>query len=175
LYPTAGTSSQANYLKNAIFSDQGALYYTATAYQAYVDNSSSQIVTSYPGGTVNVHLDFAGSGTKSYVWIDWNADGDFDDFYENPLSPSAYSMVDDQFFIPPSQVPGIYRIRVQSGTSLPNPVNPCGPNNYGNFVDLSLKIDPIPSCFVPTALTASNITNNAAISHGRLPPQHRKL
>lgn len=160
--PTAGTSSQANYLKNAIFSDQGALYYTATAYQAYVDNSSSQIVTSYPGGTVNVHLDFAGSGTKSYVWIDWNADGDFDDFYENPLSPSAYSMVDDQFFIPPSQVPGIYRIRVQSGTSLPNPVNPCGPNNYGNFVDLSLKIDPIPSCFVPTALIASNITNSAA-------------
>ena len=67
--PTAGSSSQANYLKNAIFSDQGALYYSATAYQAYADNSSSQTVTSYPGGTVNVHLDFAGSSTKSYVWM----------------------------------------------------------------------------------------------------------
>ncbi len=160
--PTAGSSSQANYLKNAIFSDQGALYYSATAYQAYADNSSSQIVTSYPGGTVNVHLDFAGSSTKSYVWIDWNADGDFDDFYENPLSPSNFSVVDDVFFIPPSQPAGMYRIRVQSGTSFPNPVNPCGPNNYGNFVDFSLKIAPSPSCFVPTTLAASAITNNSA-------------
>ncbi|MDR3022491.1 fibronectin type III domain-containing protein [Chryseobacterium sp.] len=161
--PTAGASSQANYLKNAIFSDQGALYYTATAYQAYVDNSSSQIVTSYPGGTVNVHLDFAGSGIKSYVWIDWNNDGDFDDFYENPLAPSSYSVVDDQFFVPPTQAAGIYRIRVQSGTSFPNPVNPCGPNNYGNFVDFNLKIDASPTCFVPSTLTSSNITNNSAM------------
>ncbi|WP_330745490.1 fibronectin type III domain-containing protein [Chryseobacterium sp. CP-77] len=161
--PTAGASSQNNYLKNAVFSDQGGLYYTATAYQAYADNSSSQIVTSYPGGTVNVHLDFAGSGVKSYIWIDWNSDGDFDDFYENPLGPSSYSVVDDQFFIPPSQALGIYRIRVQSGTSFPNPVNPCGPNNYGNFADFSLKIDASPACFVPTALTSSGITNNSAI------------
>ncbi|KAA2215637.1 fibronectin type III domain-containing protein [Chryseobacterium sediminis] len=160
--PTAGTSSQAYYLKNAVFSDQGALYYTATAYQAYVDNSSSQIVTSYPGGTMNVHLDFVGSA-KSYVWIDWNNDGDFDDFYENALSPSNYSVVDDLIFIPPSQAVGIYRIRVQSGTSFPNPVNPCGPNNYGNFVDFSLKVEASPSCFVPTTLTSSNITNNSAV------------
>lgn len=161
--PTAGTSSQSNYLKNAIFSDQGALYYTASSYQAYVDNSSSQTVSSYPGGTVNVHLDFAGSGVKSYVWIDWNNDGDFDDFYENPLGPSSYSVVDDLFFIPPSQAAGIYRIRVQSGTSFPNPVTPCGPNNYGNFVDFSLKIDASPTCFVPSTLTSSNITNNSAM------------
>lgn len=160
--PTAGATSQNNYLKNAIFSDQGALYYTAAAYQAYDDQSSNQIVTSYPGGTVNVHLDFVGSGVKSYVWIDWNADGDFDDFYENPLAPSPYSAVDDQFFIPPSQTAGIYRIRVQSGTSFPNPVSPCGPNNYGNFVDFGLKIAPIPSCFAPSTLTSSNLTTNTA-------------
>lgn len=160
--PTAGASSQANYLKNAIFSDQGALYYDATSYQAYVDNST-QMVTSYPGGTVDVHLEHSMAGVKSYVWIDWNADGDFDDFYENPISPSSFNTVDEQFFIPPSQVPGIYRIRVQSGSSLPDPVNPCGPNNYGGFVDFSLKIDPVPTCFAPTALTASNITNSTAI------------
>lgn len=160
--PTAGATSQNNYLKNAIFSDQGTLYYNAAAYQAYTDNSSSQMVTSYPGGTVNVHLDFVGSGVKSHVWIDWNADGDFDDFYENPLTPSAYTFVDDQFYIPPSQAAGIYRIRVQSGTSFPNPVNPCGPNNYGNFVDFSLKIDPTPSCFVPSTLTSNNLTTSTA-------------
>ena len=160
--PTAGASSQANYLKNAIFSDQGALYYDATSYQAYVDNSA-QMVTSYPGGTVDVHLEHSIGGVKSYVWVDWNADGDFDDFYENPISPSNFNTVDEQFFIPPSQVPGIYRIRVQSGSSLPNPVNPCGPNNYGGFVDFSLKIDPAPTCFAPTALTASNITNSTAV------------
>lgn len=160
--PTAGANSQNNYLKNAIFSDQGALYYSASAYQAYVDNSSSQTVTSYPGGTVNVHLDFAGSGVKSYVWVDWNADGDFDDFYENPIGISPYTSVDDQFYIPPSQPAGMYRIRVQSGTSIPNPANPCGPNNYGNFVDFGLKIVPTPTCFVPTALASSGITNNSA-------------
>lgn len=159
--PTAGASSQANYLKNAIFSDQGALYYDATSYQPYVDNSG-QMVTSYPGGTVNVHLEHSTPGTKSYVWVDWNSDGDFDDFYENPIAPSNFNVVDEPFFIPPSQPLGIYRIRVQSGSSLSSPVNPCGPNNYGGFVDFSLKIDSEPTCLAPSALTASNITNSTA-------------
>lgn len=160
--PTAGASSQNNYLKNAIFSSQGALYYDAASYQAYVDNSG-QMVTSYPGGVVDVHLEHSTGGTKSYVWVDWNADGDFDDFYENPISPVSLNIVDEQFFIPPNQAPGIYRIRVQSGTTLIDPVNPCGPNNNGGFVDFSLKIDPIPTCFAPSGLAASNITNGSAI------------
>lgn len=161
--PNAGTST-AYYLKNAIFSDQGALYYDATAYQAYVNNSITQMVNSYPGGTVKVHLEFAGSGAKALVWVDWNANGDFNDFYENPIGISPYITVDDQFFIPPSQAPGIYRIRVQMGTGLNGTSSPCGPNNNsnGNFVDFSLKIDPTPTCFVPTAITTSNITNAAA-------------
>lgn len=160
--PTAGATSQNNYLKKAIFSDQGAFYYDATAYQAYVDNSATQMVTSYPGSQVNVQLEFAGGGVKSYVWVDWNSDGDFDDFYENPIMPSTFAIVNEPFFIPPSQVPGTYRIRVQSGTSMGNPPNPCGPNNYGNFVDFSLKIVPTPSCFVPSALVSSSVTNNSA-------------
>lgn len=162
--PTTGGTSSTYYLANAIFSDQGAFYYSATSYQAYVNNSTSQMVTSYPGGTVKVHLDFAGSGTKSLVWVDWNSNGDFNDFYENPISTSAYSVVDDQLYVPPTQAPGIYRIRVQTGTSLSTSPNPCGPNTNGNgnFVDFSLKIDPTPTCFVPTAITASNITNVGA-------------
>ena len=160
--PTAGASSQNNYLKNAVFSDQGAIYYDATSYQAYVDHSS-QMVTSYPGGTVSVHLEHSSGGTKSYVWVDWNADGDFDDFYEGPIEPSPFNTVDDQFFVPPTQEPGVYRIRVQSGSTFPNPVNPCGPNNYGGFVDFSLKINPTPTCLAPSALTASNITNSTAL------------
>lgn len=159
--PTAGSSSQNNYLKNAVFSDQGAIYYDAASYQAYVDNSG-QMVTSYPGGVVNVHLEHSTSGTKSYVWIDWNSDGDFDDFYENPIEPSSYSTVDEQFFVPPNQAPGVYRIRVQSGTSFGSTVSPCGPNNYGGFVDFSLKVDPAPTCLAPATLTASNITNSTA-------------
>lgn len=160
--PTAGASSQNNYLKKAIFSDQGAIYYDAASYQAYVDNSG-EMVNSYPGGTVDVHLEHSTGGTKSYVWIDWNADGDFDDFYENPIMPSSYNVVDEQFFIPPNQAPGVYRIRVQSGMSLIDPVNPCGPNNYGGFVDFSLKIDPAPTCLAPSSLKAANITNSAAV------------
>ena len=160
--PTAGASSQSNYLKKAIFSDQGALYYDATSYQAYVDNSN-QMVNSYPGGTVDVHLEHSTGGTKSYVWVDWNADGDFDDFYENPITPSSFNTVDEQFFIPPSQAPGVYRIRVQSGSTLVDPVNPCGPNNYGGFVDFGLKINPAPTCLAPSTLTASNVTNSTAV------------
>lgn len=159
--PTSGTST-TYYLKNAIFSDQGALYYDASSYQAYVNNSASQIVTSYPGGTVKVHLEFVGGGAKALVWVDWNSNGDFNDFYENPIGTSPYSIVDDQFFVPPSQAPGIYRVRVQSGSTVSNTSNPCGPNANGNFVDFSLKIDPTPTCFVPTTLTSSNITNNSA-------------
>lgn len=162
--PTTGGASTNNYLKNAIFSDQGAFYYDASSYQTYVNNSATQMVTSYPGGTVKVHMEFAGSGTKSLVWIDWNGNGDFNDFYENPIPTSPYSTVDDQFFIPPSQAPGIYRIRVQTGTSLSGTPNPCEPNTNGNgnFVDFSLKIDPTPTCYVPTTVTAGNITNAAA-------------
>lgn len=159
--PTTGTSA-TYYLKNAIFSDQGALYYDASSYQAYVNNSASQIVTSYPGGTVKVHLEFVGSGAKSLVWVDWNSNGDFNDFYENPIGTSNFTTVDDQFFVPPSQAPGIYRVRVQSGSTVSNTSNPCGPNINGNFVDFSLKIDPTPTCFVPSTLTSSTITNNSA-------------
>lgn len=166
--PTAGASSQNNYLKKAIFSDQGAIYYDAASYQAYVDNSG-QMVNSYPGGTVNVHLEHTGSA-KSYVWVDWNADGDFDDFYENPITPSPFNIVDEPFFIPPSQAPGTYRIRVQSSGSFTNPVNPCGPDNYGSFVDFSLKIDPAPTCLAPSTLAASNITNSAAVISWEAPP-----
>ncbi|MEG1591558.1 fibronectin type III domain-containing protein [Chryseobacterium sp.] len=161
--PNTGTST-TYYLKTAVFSDQGAFYYDATAYEAYVDNSASQMVTSYPGGTVQVYLQFAGSGTKSLVWVDWNSNGDFNDFYENPIGTSPYSTVNDQFFVPPTQAPGIYRIRVQTGTTLSTSPNPCGPNanNNGNFVDFSLKIEPTPTCFVPSALASSNITTNTA-------------
>ncbi|KPH14695.1 hypothetical protein AMQ68_04390 [Chryseobacterium sp. ERMR1:04] len=159
--PTAGSSSQTNYLKNAVLSDQGAMYYNAGAYQAYVDNTS-KMVTSYPGGTVNVHLEPSTNGPKCYVWVDWNKDGDFDDFYENPIGPSNYTIVDDIFFIPPSQAPGTYRIRIVTGNSIASPGNPCGPVPYGNVVDFSLKIDPTPSCFVPTALTSANITSSSA-------------
>lgn len=158
--PTTGTST-TYYLKNAIFSDQGAIYYDATAYQAYVNNSATQMLTSYPGGTVKVHLEFAGS-SKALVWVDWNGNGDFNDFYENPIPTSVYITVDDQFFVPPSQAPGIYRIRVQTGSSLPATSNPCGPNTNGNFVDFSLKIDPTPACFVPTTLASANITSSSA-------------
>lgn len=158
--PTAGSSSQTNYLKNAVFSDQGALYYNAMSYQAYVDNTS-KIVTSYPGGMVNVHLEPNTSGPKCYVWIDWTNDGDFDDFYENPIGPSNYTIVDDIFYVPPSQAPGTYRIRIATGNSIAAPGNPCGPVPYGNFVDFSLKIDPTPACFVPTALTSANITSGS--------------
>lgn len=161
--PTTGTST-AYYLKNAIFSDQGALYYDASSYQAYVNNSASQVVTSYPGGTVKVHLEFVGSGAKSLVWVDWNANGDFNDFYENPIGTSNFTTVDDQFFVPPSQAPGIYRIRVQTGTGLSSTSNPCGPNpnGNGNFVDFSLQIVATPSCIVPVSLVSSNVTNNSA-------------
>jgi hypothetical protein len=162
--PATGGTSTANYLANAVFSDQGAIYYNAASYQAYVNNAATQTVTSYPGGTVKVHLDFVGGGTKSNIWVDWNTDGDFDDFYENPITTSSYSVVDDQFFVPPSQAPGTYRIRVQTGTTITTTPNPCGPNTSGNgnFVDFSLKIDPTPTCFVPTAVTSSNITNATA-------------
>lgn len=162
--PVAGTSTNY-YLKNAFFSDQGTLYYDAAAYQGYVDNSTSHIVTSYPGGTVKVHLEFAGGGTKSLVWVDWNGNGDFNDFYENPIGTSPYSTVDDEFFIPPSQAAGIYRIRVQTGTNLNSSPNPCGPNtgSNGNFVDFSLKVEPtVPTCFAPSALISNNITTNTA-------------
>ncbi|WBV59338.1 fibronectin type III domain-containing protein [Chryseobacterium camelliae] len=163
--PTTGGTSTTNYLKNAIFSDQGAFYYDSTTYQAYVDNSASQMVTSYPGGTVKVHLEFSVSGTKSLVWVDWNSNGNFNDFYENPIGVSAYSTVDGDFFVPPAQAPGIYRIRVQTGTNLTTSPNPCGPNSggNGNFVDFSLKIEPAaPTCYVPSALTSSNITTSTA-------------
>lgn len=159
--PTTGTST-TYYLKNAIFSDQGAFYYDASSHQAYVNNSATHTVTSYPGGTVKVHLEFGGSGAKALVWVDWNANGDFNDFYENPIGVSSYAIVDDQFFIPPTQAPGIYRIRVQTGTGLSATSNPCGPNTNGNFVDFSLKIDAAIPCFVPSTLTAANITNNSA-------------
>ncbi|WP_284464404.1 fibronectin type III domain-containing protein [Chryseobacterium sp.] len=162
--PVAGTST-TYYLKNAFFSDQGALYYDAASYQGYVDNSASHIVTSYPGGTVKVHLEFVGGGNKSLVWVDWNGNGDFNDFYENPIGTSPYSTVDDEFFIPPSQAAGIYRIRVQTGTNLNSSSNPCGPNtgSNGNFVDFSLKVEPtVPTCFVPSALISNNVTTNTA-------------
>ena len=160
--PTAGSSSTSYYLKTISTTNATTnLGYSATAYSAYVDNTSTTF-SGYPGNVVNFSL--ANSTTATcyfYIYVDWNNDLDFADSGETLLATTTYAAsTTGSFTIPSGQALGNYRARFALSES--GVITSCGPAPYGNYVDFTLNVVSPPTCIAPTALQSSNITTNSA-------------
>ncbi len=105
------------------------------------------------------------------VWIDLNADGDFDDVDENLYTmyqPNSSNTYNFSITVPGSASPGMYRMRViaswgSDGTSVgANGYGGCGAYQYGNYDDFTLNVVGVLPCTAPTGLSATGITTNSA-------------
>jgi len=95
------------------------------------------------------------------AWIDWNADGDFDDAGEEVLSVSApsASTYSTTITVPPTAVLGPTRMRVmqyEGGTALTT--TPCASFIWGAVEDYRIRITGTPpSCLPPTGVAINSI------------------
>ena len=102
------------------------------------------------------------------AWIDFNADGDFDDPDEllGTYDGMPTVMQTFNFTVPPGATLGSTRLRVmqeEGGSSLS--IAPCNSFIWGAVEDYSIIIDTLnsPSCLPPTALSVSNIGIDSAL------------
>lgn len=159
--PTGGSSSTSYYLNNITTTAATSnIAYTASSYNAYTDNSATNITT-YPGATFNYNMSVNTSTSYFYIWIDYNNDLDFDDSGETIIATTSYtSSKAGTITIPSTQAFGTYKIRfAQSDVGA---ITSCGPASYGNYVDYTINVQAAPSCSAPTAVTVTNFTTTTA-------------
>ena len=143
-------------IDNTSGSDGGYADYTAISTDLNRgDNISLSI---YPHWTSNQY-------NEGYsVWIDYNADGDFEDAGEQVFTkePSQTNPVTGSFTVPSDVDLGVTRLRVSMQYNA-IPGSSCGTFNYGETEDYTVNIvnagDNTPPT-APASLTSSNITNS---------------
>ncbi|MCL8537357.1 GEVED domain-containing protein [Chryseobacterium gallinarum] len=161
--PTAGSSSSYNYLRKILTTTPNCtnLNYTASVYNAYVNNSVVAF-SGAPGGSINYSLESLSQSDYYYIWVDWNNDQDFNDVGETVVAAYSYSETKDgSFIIPAGQALGSYRVRFGISQSSSNDISSCGPADNGNYVDFTLNVMLPPTCFTPIGLNVTDFTNNS--------------
>lgn len=158
--PSAGSGSTSYYFRKILTTTPNFvnLNYTASGYNAYVNNSDIEF-SGVPGGSINYSLESFGDNTY-YIWVDWNNDQDFNDIGEVVVSTFTFDQTKNgSFIIPAGQALGNYRARF--GTSKDS-ILPCGPADRGNYVDFTLNVMLPSTCFTPIGLNLIGFTNNSA-------------
>lgn len=168
-----GVSTSYDFDWISSFSTSGAVSnvsYTATSqpFGSY-DDLTENTIEQAQGLSFSFNSEYEGGGNWINIWVDWNNDSVFDDSAESiekVYSGFSSSIMQNGTFVIPSTVePGTYRLRVRGlygfGDTSTSP-GPCGEFSYGSTLDYTLGVLPAPSCFPPTALTASNLTQVSA-------------
>jgi hypothetical protein len=170
--PTGGSSSTSYYLNSiAVTGANTNFSNTASSYTAYVNNTATS-ASQFPGGNFGLSLAAAGGSTYYYYcWIDWNGDFDFADAGETMVATTSYAATysSSALVVPVGATIGDHRMRV--AVSYSGIITACGPAPYGNYVDYTFTVTPLPTCFAPTALTATAITNTTATLGWTAPTQ----
>lgn len=159
--PTGGSSSTSYYLSGLNSGTSGFtnIAYTATSYNAYVNNSA-QSFSVLPGGSVTVAMTpSSGSSHYFYAWVDWNQNMVFEPATEQVYFSNTYVATGSAVISSVGRPAGSYRVRFAS--SYIGTVTPCGPNAYGNFVDYTFIIKPC-STTAPTNVNVTNINHISA-------------
>lgn len=144
----------------------GDLTNTSGTNGGYNDFSSAQSVTMEAGGTYNVSLTpgFASSTYNEYwkIWIDLNADGDFDDANELVFDGGGLTSTTETgtLTIPAGTVATTTRMRVSMKYDGAQTV--CETFSYGEVEDYAVEITSgSPEvCSVPTGLAVTTVTSS---------------
>ncbi|WP_290839088.1 GEVED domain-containing protein [Flavobacterium sp.] len=161
--PVGLTTSSSYYITNVSVTNAiGNINNTSVAgTNGYTNYSASVAASAYPGQTVNFSVTPSSGTNYFYVWVDWNNDLDFADANETLVATSSYTAnFSGTYTIPAVQALGSFRMRV--ALSELGVITACGPAPYGEYEDYTLNIITAPTCFAPTALAVSNVTNNSA-------------
>jgi subtilisin-like proprotein convertase family protein len=136
--------------------------FTSGGYASYV----AQTVSMWEGGSFDFATDitpdaFGGCGVN--IWVDWNNDLVFD-VSEQVYASGGY-VVDPTgtITVPGGTALGNYRMRIRNDWLSTDP-DPCASvSDYSEAEDYTLTVVPVPPCpNLPSALTSSNITEDAA-------------
>ena len=133
----------------------------STAYTYY----SAQTLTAAVGTVCSVSLTVGPYAETVYVWVDWNADGDFIDVGEAALNGALNANVTGAgpLTIPVGTTNGTKRMRIRCVYSTTATVTACNSQTYGEVEDYNLVVTGGTSpCAAPVNLTTSNVTVNSA-------------
>ena len=116
--------------------------------------------------TASLSITFAtGYGYDTHVWVDLNDDNNFDSselLYSGESLPANPTTLDASFLVPASAPLGDHRVRIGTADTGQATPDPCYSGSYGVTIELTMTVVAPPSCFAPSALTASNITDSSA-------------
>lgn len=100
------------------------------------------------------------------AYIDFNADGDFDDPYEKVMD-SQDQLLDltytQNFPVPPTAVVGTTRLRVMIENFQTTPIEPCTNFLLGEFEDYCIEITEGTGCYLPLLTEVTEITDEAIL------------
>lgn len=134
----------------------------------FINDFTAQSADLEINGTYTVSVEFGdcNDGTQydgaGGVWIDWNADGDFDDANEEigtvNVDVSAGNVIEDfTINVPSGQQIGNYRMRiVQTESASSGSISPCGAFSWGSIEDYTINVISSLLAFPPQALTATS-------------------
>lgn len=155
-YCSVGGSTQYGYINNVKLGtinntsgDNGG-YANYTALSTNIGTGTSQTISLTPGGE-----------THHYYWevyIDYNHNAAFTDAGEKVGQGDSYNPVDISFTVPGTALTGKTRMRIIMQKDIGYLNNPCT-YFFGEAEDYSVNIT---TCNVPTGLSASSITADAA-------------
>src|SRR5690606_36621992 len=137
-----------------------------TCTPVYEDRATSQNAVPVLQATVSAPMSVAvGTGGTEYVgiWIDFNKNGVFDDAEFNALGSGNGVTINVEIDVPIAATIGTTKMRVRSKWNAAFAAgDACTAVGYGTTRDYTVEILPMPTCFAPTVLTASNFTHNSA-------------
>ncbi|MBR6272451.1 MAG: choice-of-anchor J domain-containing protein, partial [Bacteroidales bacterium] len=105
-----------------------------------------------------------GYGYKTYIWVDLDNSLSFEDseiLYTGESENSWSSTLNASITLPPTTVPGDYRMRIGGADDgMNNGGIPCYNDRYAVFEDYTLRVIEV-TCPRPTDLTTTNLTTNS--------------
>ena len=149
-------------LTHVVFGESMIVDNTLTDGKLY-QNFSSMIGDGFRGSTLTVNLTYS-TGSYPYgvrVWVDWNQDLDFEDDGEEVYYGNASMTHTVNIAIPGTVALGDYRMRI-GGSDGSAPTATCGNFTWSAFQDYTIRVIAAPSCFRPSNLAASGVTNTEA-------------
>ena len=136
-------------------------------------NYSNLSTNVFIGATVPFSITYGTGFTyNTYIWVDWNNDGDFTDLdervYVGVSTNAVPTTLSGTFTVPllnsnSVSTLGSHRLRI-GGVDFDDPSDPCRNGSWQAYEDYTINVISVPPCAVstPSALTTANVTATGA-------------